>query len=156
MKNNLKSKKGFTLIEILVVISIIGLLSSVILVGLGGFRSRGRDARRFSDLRQVQNALELYYSKNSAYPALSCISSSSRTCWDSLESVLIGAGIGVSRIANDPTSSQSYMYGSSGQSYTLGAKLQGQDPALNDDIDGFSNGIDCTGGSTDTVYCLSF
>lgn len=151
-----KNKKGFTLIEILVVVSIIGLLSSIFLVGLGGFRSRGRDARRLADLRQVQNALELYYSKNSAYPALSCISSSSRTCWNGLESNLTGAGIGVSKIANDPSPSQSYMYASDGQSYTLGAKLQGQDPALNDDIDGTSNGIDCTGGSTETVYCLSF
>ncbi|MBI3046370.1 MAG: type II secretion system protein [Candidatus Harrisonbacteria bacterium] len=153
---NLNSKKGFTLIETLVVVSIIGLLSSVFLVGLGGFRSRGRDARRIADLRQVQNALELYYSKNSAYPALSCTSSGSRTCWDGLETTLAGAGIGVAKIANDPNSAQSYMYASDGQNYTLGARFQGQDPVLNDDIDGTSNGIDCIGGSPETVYCLQF
>src|SRR3989344_5865679 len=66
MKNN---KKGFTLIEILIVISVIGILASIVLVNLGGFRSRGRDARRISDLRTIQNALELYYANGGEYPA---------------------------------------------------------------------------------------
>lgn len=144
--------RGFTLIEVLIVVTIIGLLSSIVLVGLGGFRARGSDARRIGDIRQVQNALELYYSKKGAYPVLSCTSSASRTCWDTLNTTLVSAVIGVANIANDPNPTQSYMYGSTGQSYTLGAKLQGQDPALNDDIDISSDGITCT----DPVYCVSF
>lgn len=62
------NKKGFTLIELLVVISIIGLLSSVVLASLNVARSKARDARRLSDIRQVQNALELYRSNNNTYP----------------------------------------------------------------------------------------
>ena len=50
-------KKGFTLIELLVVIAVIGILASVILVGVASFRGKGRDARRVSDVRQLQNAL---------------------------------------------------------------------------------------------------
>lgn len=60
--------RGFTLIELLVVISIIGLLSSVILSSVNTARTRGKDARRLSDLKQVQLALELYFSENGAYP----------------------------------------------------------------------------------------
>lgn len=62
------TSKGFTLIELLVVISIIGMLSSVVLASLNTARNKGKDARRLSDLKQIQLALELYYSDNNAYP----------------------------------------------------------------------------------------
>ncbi len=68
-KNRSHAPKGFTLIELLVVIAIIGLLSSVVLASLNTARARGRDARRLSDLQQVQIALELYRSDNGGYPA---------------------------------------------------------------------------------------
>jgi prepilin-type N-terminal cleavage/methylation domain-containing protein len=59
-------KKGFTLIELLVVIAIIGMLSSIVLVSLGGARARARDAKRQSDIRQISLALELAYNDSSA------------------------------------------------------------------------------------------
>ncbi|MFC1720709.1 type II secretion system protein [Patescibacteria group bacterium] len=60
--------KGFTLIELLVVIAIIGILSSVVLASLNTAREKSRDAKRISDIKQIQLALELYYDTNSAYP----------------------------------------------------------------------------------------
>ena len=65
----MRSEKGFTLIEMLVVIAIIGLLSSVVVIGLGGSRSKARDARRIADLQQIQNALELAYLPATGYPS---------------------------------------------------------------------------------------
>jgi len=62
------AKKGFTLIELLVVIAIIGMLSSVILASLGSARIKARDVRRKSDMRQLQTALEMYYSDYGQYP----------------------------------------------------------------------------------------
>lgn len=53
-------KKGFTLIELLVVIAIIALLSSVVLAALSSARTKARDARRISDIRQIQRAIDLY------------------------------------------------------------------------------------------------
>ena len=64
-----KNKKGFTLIELLVVIAIIGILATIVLVSLNTARQKARDARRISDLRQVQLALQMYYDSNSAYPS---------------------------------------------------------------------------------------
>jgi len=62
------TKRGFTLIEILVVIAIIGILSSVVLASLATSRAKARDARRIADLEEVKKALELYYDSNGAYP----------------------------------------------------------------------------------------
>lgn len=65
--------KGFTLIELLVVISIIGILSGLILTNFMGARQRARDAQRKANLREIQNALELYKGNQTppSYPATS-------------------------------------------------------------------------------------
>ncbi len=64
----LRSRKGFTLIELLVVIAIISLLSSVVLVALGGARAKARDAARKESLHQIELALDVYSAKNGSYP----------------------------------------------------------------------------------------
>lgn len=61
-------KKGFTLIELMVVIAIIGILSGVIIASLGSSRARARDGKRVSDIGQIQLALELYRESNGRYP----------------------------------------------------------------------------------------
>lgn len=63
------NKQGFTLIELLVVIAIIGLLSTLAVVSLNNARQKSRDARRVSDIKQIQTALELYFNDKNAYPA---------------------------------------------------------------------------------------
>jgi len=63
-----RKQEGFTLFELLVVISIIGLIVAVGMVSYSQAQKRGRDARRKEDLKAWQNALEQYYSANTAYP----------------------------------------------------------------------------------------
>jgi len=57
---DLKQKKGFTLIEILVVIAIISGFVVILFPNFMEFRIKSRDSRRKSDLKQIQKALELY------------------------------------------------------------------------------------------------
>lgn len=69
IKTKKKNERGFTLIELLVVIAIIGMLSSVVLASLSSARGKARDARRKSDMKQLQIALEMYYDSSNAYPS---------------------------------------------------------------------------------------
>ena len=148
-----KYRKGFTLIEMLIVITIIALLASLILVGMGGARAKTRDARRVADLHNVMNALELYYARYSYYPK-------NINTWTDLEGELTGAKIGVSRIPYDPIkATRTYQYGvesSEYQDYVLGATLETPDAVLDDDVDDSVYGIDCGSGGSDTdgVYCI--
>jgi len=64
----MKGQKGFTLVELLVVISIISLLSSVILTSIGTAKESATESNISSTLLQVRTALELYHSTNGKYP----------------------------------------------------------------------------------------
>lgn len=64
-----KTSRGFTLIELIVVIAIIALLASVVLASLVKAKERARITWRKSQLVQLQTALALYYAKNGRYPA---------------------------------------------------------------------------------------
>lgn len=144
-----KKRRGFTLIELLVVIAIIGILSSVVLASLNGARKKGRDARRISDLKQLQLALEMSYDANgSEYP-------------DALSSL---ATTYIQTVPTDPQTAGAYSYDNltsadagcvvaSGvcASYVLGATLEDTaNAALNQDIDGTVGSITCT----DPMYCV--
>jgi prepilin-type N-terminal cleavage/methylation domain-containing protein len=60
--------KGFTLVELLIVISIMATLSAVGLVMYGNTQAKGRDSKRQQDLSQIQASLEAYQADNNYYP----------------------------------------------------------------------------------------
>jgi len=61
-------KQGFTLIELMVVVAIISLLTSIVLAALNDARKKARDAKRLEDLHQIRIALQLYFEENGQYP----------------------------------------------------------------------------------------
>lgn len=151
-------RKGFTLIEMLIVVAIIGILAGAVLVGLGPVQRGGRDSRRIADLRQVQNGLELYFNKCGYYPggpaASGCTGFSQISGWSSLVNSLTQSAIGVNNVPNDPSAGRNYFYGtdSAGSGYVLGAILEDSaNPALRQDIDGPNvYGVNCE----DPTYCI--
>lgn len=69
LNKNMKNK-GFTILELLIVIAIIGILAAIILASLNTARQKSRDARRIEDIKQIQNALALYFESQAtnSYP----------------------------------------------------------------------------------------
>lgn len=65
---NMSEQKAFTLIELLMVIAVIGLISTIVLVSVNTARKKARDAKRMADLNQLNIALEMYYEANGSYP----------------------------------------------------------------------------------------
>lgn len=73
MKHDLRfmnkiKKDGFSLLELLVVISIIAVLTAVLTANFMGMRERARDAQKIQDLNSLKNALRMYYNDNQYYP----------------------------------------------------------------------------------------
>lgn len=117
--------RGFTLIELLVVIAIIGLLSSVVLASLNGARLKGRDARRLADMKELQTALELYYSDNIAYP----VATTQAAVSDALPAL---SPTYIASIPDDPLGgAYHYVYKTTagGTFYCLGTVIEGTAPA---------------------------
>jgi prepilin-type N-terminal cleavage/methylation domain-containing protein len=151
----MKYQKGFTLIEMLIVIAIIGILASIVLVGLGPVQKSARDARRISDLRQVQTALEICFTKAGQYPAAGN--------WASLGTALAAATCAnVKTIPNDPRPTQSYEYGvnATRDAYVLAATLEDTgNGALQTDVDSTVYGVDCGPAAfpeSPAKYCVEF
>ena len=75
MKKRIAKNKAFTLIEILVVATLIGVLVTVTAVSFANSQKRSRDARRKADLATVLQALVLYRQDNGSYGDASAFSS---------------------------------------------------------------------------------
>jgi prepilin-type N-terminal cleavage/methylation domain-containing protein len=70
MRILLKRNKGFTIIELLIVVAIIGILAAIIVASLNNARARGRDVRRIRDIQEMHNAIELYIAQNGYAPTI--------------------------------------------------------------------------------------
>ena len=155
---------GFTLIELLVVIAIIGVLASIVLASLNSARKKSRDARRITDIKQIQLALELYFdAQGSTYPPASTTCTAVATAVagenNGLQDLVIKGYI--PQISRDPGNSITcYRYATPGTApmttYHLGGTLEeATNPALAGDKDqaattGWTN--DFTSTSADAIY----
>lgn len=65
-----KSQKGFTIVELLIVIVVIGILAALVLNTFSGVQARARDTQRQTDINAIATQLEVYYNDNSGYPVI--------------------------------------------------------------------------------------
>lgn len=64
--------RGFTLVELLVTITVISILATIVYANVGKANPKARDVERQADLRNLQTAIEQYKQKNGEYPAMGC------------------------------------------------------------------------------------
>lgn len=144
------NRKGFTLIELLIVIIILGVLAALITGNFFTSLKKGRDARRKSDLEQIQRGLEMYYEDKKTYPLTVDV-----TFGNSLIDSISGK-IYMQRVPNDPVSGKDYQYLSAdGTDYKIFACLENDQQMLPYESTGYNITCgNCKNGAGDTVACI--
>ena len=147
---NSRKSLGFTLIEMLVVVSLIGILTTLVTANLNSARERARDTQRKSDLRNLETALRLYYQDYQVFPGngsngeiAGCESGGTSVCtWG--ESWSADSNTYMAKMSKEPLPDQSYKYTvlEAGENYTLDSCLENKS-----DIKGET--------TTDTGWCPS-
>jgi prepilin-type N-terminal cleavage/methylation domain-containing protein len=65
-----RKQSGFTIVELLIVIVVIGILAAIIITTFTGVQKKARDADRKSDINAIYSQVEVYFAQNSKYPTL--------------------------------------------------------------------------------------
>jgi general secretion pathway protein G len=98
LRQKITSKpSGFTILDVVVIIIVVGFFAILIIPGLINGPSRARDATRKSDLRAIKTQLESYYSEKGNYPA-------------KLTELEAGATPFMKKVPTDPSTKKEYIY----------------------------------------------
>ena len=106
---------GFTIIELLIVIVVIGIIASITIVSYNGVQARGQDARRKSDITNLQDAIEIYKINTGNFPAVTAANTDA-SGWEvshktpgSFIPALVSTGV-ISAPLVDPLNTTTYYY----------------------------------------------
>ena len=123
----MRTKNGFTLIEVLVTATIIAILTSIGVASYQAANKHARDAKRRGDLEQIRSALEMYRSDNNLYP------STGGGNWTNANNLPLSSYL--NPIPSPPKTGEAYYYQATDLSgghyygYCLSAKMEGSNPA---------------------------
>jgi len=74
-----RKQQGFTIVELLIVIVVIGILAGLVITTYNGIQQKARNTERTTDLKTFQSQLEAYYANNGSYPGPDSLGSTSAT-----------------------------------------------------------------------------
>ena len=161
MKRN-RLHSGFTLLEILVVMVIIGILATIGLRSFGSSQVKARDAKRKSDMHNIATALEVYHNDKGQYPVgnngvmMGCGIGAAEACtWGEIwqeDFATASDTIYMVKLPADPAGGASYYYVSAvpNKTYRLYATLEN---GLDGDINAADSGLQC--GAVECNYVVT-
>lgn len=139
MSSTKTREHGFTFIELMLVIVILGVLASLLTGNFITSLKKGRDARRKTDLENIQKAIELFYEDKREYPTFS-LPFGDQLCETNPSN---GSRVYMQKVPSDPTAGNSYLYESDGTYYRIYSCLENdQDAAAGVNQSGYT-GTSC-------------
>lgn len=63
-------QSGFTIVELLIVIVVIGILAALVITTFTGIQQKGRNTERTTDIKAIHGQIEAYFAQSGAYPTL--------------------------------------------------------------------------------------
>src|SRR5690606_1993042 len=74
-----QKQKGFTIVELLIVVVVIAILAAITIVAYNGIQQQANNSRRMSDIQTADKAINMYYAQHGSYPVTGAGTSSYRS-----------------------------------------------------------------------------
>lgn len=128
-----RKQSGFTIVELLIVIVVIGILAALVVTTFAGVQRKARNAERESDIKAIHTQLEAYYNEANRYPTLAELNGTSGTIrQNEMKSLDAGAlrdprGNADTLCATVSATCYGYAVNNDGTEYTLSADIENSD-----------------------------